>query len=181
MQEYLRAAWGEFAAFVFVWVYWVIAKPAANAVVAGVGAEYVCGAFARGGKEAEAVSGWVVKIVALVGLWIVTGVNCLGARMGARAANGFLVLKVGVLLSIVGIGFVLLAMGRAPAADQEGFGWWSVQPLGEADRGDEVERSVWDWAGEFLIAIFGGLWCYGGWETVRPKAYTCEYKIANTC
>ena len=177
VQEYLRAAWGEFTAFVFVWIYWGIAKPAANGVVAGVGAEYVCGAFAQGGKEA--VSGWVVKAVALVGLWIVTGVNCLGARMGSRIASGFLVLKIGLLLSIVGIGLGFLVMGRAPSADLEGFGWWSSQPPNGVEEDKADGRTGLYWIGEYSIAIFGGIWCYGGWEMVRCLRYWKE--AANEC
>ena len=168
-QEYLRAAWGEFTAFAFVWIYWIVARPAANGIVAGVGAEYVCGAFlaGRSGEGGANVSSWIVKPVALLGLWIVTVINCLGARVGPKVANGFVVLKIGVLLSIVGTGLVLLISSKAPATKADGFGWWTEQPV-QGIESSGGNQSPLFWAGDFLIALFGALWCYGGWESVSP-------------
>lgn len=107
----------------------------------------------------------MVKAVGLGGLWIVTGVNCLGSKAGPRIANLFLVTKMGILLSIIGVGLGCLAIGKADAAGQESFEWWVSQPLSEDDGEVEVQSPIF-WAGEFLVAIFGALWCYGGWEMV---------------
>lgn len=167
VQEYLAVAWGEGLGFIFTMVYWLIAKPAANGVIAGVGAEYICGAFLAGEQDRGEVkiSGWIVKPVALLGLWTITTVNCMGAQTGPKVANGFLVLKLGIVLSIVGTGFTLLVMGKAQATSEASFGWFKIESFKELN-GDATDISPLQWAGEYLIAIFGALWCYGGWETV---------------
>ena len=162
MQEYLAAAWGEWLGFEFALVYWLMAKPAANAVISKVGAEYVLGAVM--GARGEEAGTWVVKGVALVGLWVVTAVNCLGARTGSKVANGFVVLKVGVVVSIIVAGVVMMVQRRAEGVTGEaGKGWLDVRPL---ENGSDAGEGLWFWIGEYLIAIYGGLWCLGGWETV---------------
>ena len=77
-------------------------------------------------------------------------------------ANGFLVLKIGAVLSIVFTGFTLLLRGLAPVASEPGFAWLD-------STGDSEGSGVWFWVGEIVTALFGTLFAYGGWEAVSDN------------
>ncbi len=157
MQEYLRAAVGDGPGFLFTWTWTLVAKPAANALIAGIAAAYLA-RFAAGG--AEVASEPALRGLALLCVATVTLVNCLGATAGATAANLFLALKLAALVAIIGLGFVGWLLGDAAGVPSSAAGWFGLAP-------DARQVSLWDWTARFATAVFGALFCYGGWETVR--------------
>ncbi len=163
IQEYLRACYGDHAGFLFTWTWVVLAKPASQAAIATIAANYLCRAVTGADGESE----WVVRAVALLCVAAVTLVNCLGATAGVKAANVFLFLKLAAVASIVVLGLAgwLLADGEGVPASPDG--WFGLAP-------EMGQTSPWRWMADFVTATFGALFCYGGWETVRSAAsLTC--------
>jgi len=170
IQEYLRACYGDFMAFLFAFTWVVLAKPAAQAAIATIAARYLLRAALPAGAGDAASSDWLARAVALLCIGLVTTVNCLGATTGARAANAFLFLKLAALAAIVAVGFVgwLLAdAGGVPSSDR---GWFGLTP-------EMARMSPLEWMGNFATATFGALFCYGGWETVR----LCRARFPRVC
>jgi solute carrier family 7 (L-type amino acid transporter), member 6 len=157
IQEYLRTCYGDFMGFLFTWSWVVIAKPAANAIIATIFADYLTHAFVT---DEPVESQWILKVVAVLCIATITFVNCLGATAGAKAANMFLILKIGALSSIIGLGGIVWLFGYGdgvPSSETRWFGWTPEQ--------DDID--TWSWIGNYATALFGALFCYGGWETVR--------------
>lgn len=154
IQEYLRTCYGNFMGFLFTWSWVVIAKPAANAIIATIFADYLIHAFVG-----ETEPRWVLKAVAVLCIAAVTFVNCLGTTAGAKAANFFLILKLTALSSIVVLGGLVWLFGYGAGVPSSETGWFGSTPR------DDV--STWVAIGNFVTALFGALFCYGGWETVR--------------
>ncbi|ORY17794.1 large neutral amino acids transporter small subunit 1 [Clohesyomyces aquaticus] len=156
VQEYLRCCYGEFMGFMFTWNWIAIRKPAAVAIIATVFADYLCHTF----SGSESASRLLVKCFGVLGIAVITFMNCLGATTGAKAANVFLVLKLGTVASIILIGsfnILFIKQNGTSAAEQ---GWFQPDPL------DGQFDGLWSWFGGFVTATFGALFCYGGWETI---------------
>ena len=171
IQDYLRAAYGEahsddggkdasvgtrgeLAGFLFTWTWVFLAKPAANGAIATIAANYLSRPWVRD----AALSPLVNRIIALACIGFVTFINCLGASSGAKAANVFLMLKLSALCSIIVLGLAAWVRGQGdgvPASPSSG--WFGVAPELPGE-----QLSV----GNFVTAIFGAVFCYGGWETV---------------
>jgi amino acid transporter len=170
IQEYLQTVYGDVGGFLFTWTWTVIAKPSANAVIASIFASYVLGG--------AVASPLVLKAVALLCVWAVTFVNCLGATAGANAANLFLVLKLCALGAIIVLGSVTWVLGYGDGVPSTESGWFGNSP-------DQGEIPAWTWMGNFATALFGALFCYGGWETVsqclrpRPESMSSHRKDIN--
>jgi solute carrier family 7 (L-type amino acid transporter), member 6 len=163
IQEYLRAGYGDYSAFLFAWGWTIVVKPCAMALIAIVFAENLCRGLAP-----EALSDrFVVKLVAVVGLATVLFVNCRGVRTGATVGNLFLLLKLFTMVSIPCLGVVSI---------------WTVKhdlPT-KTSPGPEIDNP-WSFIGEYTTALFGALFCYGGWETVC-RLQSLDYKpFLNLC
>ncbi|KAH8652364.1 large neutral amino acids transporter small subunit 1 [Xylariales sp. PMI_506] len=155
IQEYLRTCYGDFMGFMFAWSWIAIAKPAANAVGATIFADYVLKAI----WPFEPLGKWTVKWVAIIDIAVLTFVNCLGATTGAKAANIFSLLKISALGSIVLIGFIVYIFGYGDGIPVAEMGWFGLER-------SQIPLTTWQWLGNFCTALFGALFCYGGWETV---------------
>ncbi|KAI1325336.1 amino acid/polyamine transporter I [Xylariaceae sp. FL0255] len=186
IQEYLRASWGEWAGYGFAWIWVGVAKPAGNAVIARIFADYFLGALkallvlGKEGKngEVEALMAMSTsKLVALACVAFLTIINCLGARAGAKAANVFLFLKLAALGSIIAIGLSILLFGHGAGVPSSKEGWFGARPPyskpGQQQQqhhhqqvSNDVTTDLWTWLGNFSNAAFAALFCYGGWETV---------------
>ncbi|KAI9769479.1 MAG: Y+L amino acid transporter [Geoglossum simile] len=155
MQEYLRAGWGDVAGFLFLWVWLGVVRPASIAVIAMIFAEHVQRALGVGDY-------WVLrKAIALGGVAGITAINCLGVKSGAKAAGSFLVLKIGMIFSIVSAGVVV-------GVREKGGYFFGAEPSGVrlVRRAEVGTESVWKGAGEYVTAGFAALWVYGGWEAL---------------
>ena len=159
VQEYLRFCYGDFLAFLFTSTWILLCKPAAMAIIAIVFSDYFCGAV----FSTPLTSTWIGKTVAMLGLWIVTLVNCLGVKTGPKAANAFLVLKVFAVYSIIIIGVATISRGKAAAMNAEGFSWFQTESTSHYQ---ENGSKAWFWLGEYVTAFYGALFCFAGWESV---------------
>ncbi len=164
IQEYLRVCYGDYMGFLFTWTWVVLAKPASQATIATIAANYL----SRAVTGSEMASEWAVRVLTLLCVGAVTLINCLGATAGAQAANMFLVLKLAALAAIIAIGFFGWLLGDAGGVEASPNGWFGLTP-------EAHQVSLWQWVGNFATAVFGALFCYGGWETVYypPLTSTC--------
>lgn len=168
VQEYLRFCYGDLAGFIFTWTWVGIAKPAAMGIISIVFADYLCSSILPGG----AGSPIVIKAVGMSGLAGITFVNCLGVKTGATAANGFLALKLFAVYSIIIFGGILLINHTAEGVGSQEHGWWDQQP-------PDSNQGIWSRLGRFVTALYGALFCYGGWETVDSPLQLTGALLAN--
>jgi solute carrier family 7 (L-type amino acid transporter), member 6 len=167
MQEYLRAGHGDFAGFLFAWAWLLIARPCSITISAMVFAEHLNGILLP--ALGLPGGGWVADIgMALLMIWGITGVNCLGVKTGAKVAGWFLVLKLLIISSIIGAGLVVGVREK---------GGYLVKEMKEGQRVRMVEdtgdakSTFWDVLGEYVISVFAVLWVYGGWDTVGVENF----------
>lgn len=153
-QVYLSKIFGELAGFLFSWCAVFVLKPGSTAIIAIIFGEY--GVRAAVGAEAEHVSAWVNKGVALAGLALVTLLNCLSTKLGVRMGDMFMFLKFVALFGITITGIVVAATGftwkGTPNEDWKTHGWF-----------EGTSSSASNWA----VALYAGLWAYDGWDNVQ--------------
>ncbi|KAI9858091.1 MAG: Y+L amino acid transporter [Trichoglossum hirsutum] len=162
VQEYLRACYGDSAGFLFAWTWISIIKPCSVGVISMIFAEHVVNVIIPGGGLL------VNKGMALVGVWGVTVVNCAGTHTGASVANGFLVMKLFAITSIVVIGAVVGLRGDGEGVGKNALGWFEVVDIPKPSihrRGAEPD-DLWTSFGGYVTAVFAALYCYGGWESI---------------
>ena len=155
-QIYLSKIFGELAGFLFSWCAVFVLKPGSAAIVAIIFGEY--GVRVAIGADAENVSAWINKGVALLGLALVTLLNCLSTKLGTRLGDMFMFLKFVALFGITITGIVVAATGftwkGTPNEDWKTHGWF-----------ENTSSSASSWA----VALYGGLWAYDGWDNVHPS------------
>lgn len=157
VQEYLRTCYSEFFGFLFSWVWIFIGKPCGIALTAMIFAENLTVAIASKG----AIPLWLIKVTAIAGLSMITVINCSGKVAGARAANMFLVFKILAISSIAIIGIVAGTTGFRQDSQLSGIEWFGRDP--------NLQRQtmpIWSKVGDYITAVYGALFCYGGWESV---------------
>jgi APA family basic amino acid/polyamine antiporter len=99
---FLRAAYGDAAAFVFGWLYLLVATPAAiGALATFFGELLLVLAGADPGRT------WLVPAVAAATIVVLSAVNVLGARLGSGVQGVFTVAKVAALVALILTCFVL--------------------------------------------------------------------------
>ncbi len=135
---YLTKAYGGLWGFLYGWAYFVVVNTGGLAAIALVYASYL-GYFIH-------LSAVGIKIVAVLGIFFLTGVNYFGVKMGGTFASVFTVLKVAAIAALVIFGF---ALGTSNAS--------SFLPL--------IPKSLHgNLTGALTIAMVGVLWTYGGWQ-----------------
>jgi len=97
---YLRAAYGDSAAFVFGWIYLLVATPATVGALATFFGELFAGTF-----KIDLVYVPLIASVTLVALAIA---NLMGAHFGTWIGNVFTAIKVGALLMLAFVSFFLI-------------------------------------------------------------------------
>ena len=163
-QVYLTKIFGELAGFLFMWCAVFVLRPGSTAIVAIIFGEYI--ARAAIGADAEDVSMWVNKGVALAGLALVTILNCISTKLGMRMGDIFMILKLVALLGITVIGIVVAVTGftwkGTPNEEWKTHNWF-----------EGTSSNLSNWA----VAIYAGLWAFDGWENVRIAVSTCQLHI----
>lgn len=107
---YLRAAYGDSSAFVYGWIYLLVATPAAVGALATFFGELLCG-----------ILGWNPHHVPLIGgvtLTFLTLANLIGARFGSVIQSIFTAIKIGALLMLMVVSFFLIDGSAAHLAVQ---------------------------------------------------------------
>jgi amino acid transporter len=99
---YLRAAYGDAAAFVFGWLYLLVTTPATNGALSTFFGELILG---MAGIDFGPSAPWRAPAVAGVTVLVLTGVNLLGARLGSAVQTVFTLIKVAALLVLMLVSF----------------------------------------------------------------------------
>ena len=152
-QVYLAKIFGELAGFLFTWVAMLVLKPGSAAIIAIIMGEYFVRAII--GAEAEHVSPWINKGVALVGIITVTFLNCISTKLGTRVNDTLMFLKFVGLVGVTVVGIVVAFTGfsyKEPANTE-----WKEKPWFE---GTTSDLSAW------AVALYAGLWAFDGWDNV---------------
>ncbi|KAL6719678.1 hypothetical protein ACLMJK_001599 [Lecanora helva] len=153
-QVYLSKIFGDWAGFLFTWSAVFVLKPGSAAIIAIIFGEYIVRAAV--GADAEYVSAWINKGVALAGLVAVTLLNCVSTRLGTRMGDIFMFFKFVALFTITVIGIVVAITGFSwkgtPNTDWKTIGWFD---------GTTTDPSSW------AVALYAGLWAFDGWDNTN--------------
>lgn len=133
---YLREAFGPVWGFLYGWTVSLVINPASIAAIA-VGFATYLGFFV-------ALTPAGVKIVAIASIAALTALNYLGVRLGATTQNVLTFLKVGALLALVALGFLL------PGGSLQ-----NLVPV--------VPAQLASGLGAFGVAMVAIFWAYDGW------------------
>lgn len=146
----LHRFWGPLPAFICSWVYVVVLRPAAIAVVILTFAKYsmepllpLIGLTELCADDKENI----VKLVALLGLGIITYINMVSVKLYVQINNIFSFFKVFACLVVIGGGIYQLAIGKTENLST-GFQGTTTNP------------------GAIALAFYSGLWAYDGWSSV---------------
>lgn len=153
-QAYLSKILGELSGFLFTWVAVLVLKPGSAAIISIIMGEYLVRAAI--GAEAETINPWIMKIVALVGLFVVTFINALSTRLGTRLNDMLMFLKFFALIGVTVVGIVVALTGFSVTgtANTE----WKAHSWFE---GTSTDGSKW------AVAIYAGLWAFDGWDNTN--------------
>jgi basic amino acid/polyamine antiporter, APA family len=141
---YLKEAYGPLWGFLYGWSAFTCINSASIAAIAATFALYL-GYFFPMGPAARTV-------VAIASIGFLTTVNCFGIKLGAIVQNGFTFLKIGSLLLVVFLAFLLSAGTFAhfsPILPSEPFS---------------------SMAGPFMLAMIAALFAYDGWIEITYVA-----------
>jgi APA family basic amino acid/polyamine antiporter len=134
---YLTRAYGPASGFLYGWTSGVVINPASIAAIA-VGFATYFGFFVP-------LSGAGIKLVAVLSIVALTVLNSLGVRLGAVTQNVLTLIKMGLLVVLIVVGFALPGGSVANFAPL-----WSDASLGHQ-------------IASFGVALVAVLWAYDGW------------------
>jgi APA family basic amino acid/polyamine antiporter len=150
---YLRGAYGDTPAFLYMWTWFAVAKPASIAAVTS-GLARTLGVFPAFHWLSISVPGpfpllWS-QIFAIGVTWFMTGLNYLGIKKAGDFQLVFTILKGILILIVVGICFATAS------------GSWS-------NFGTSLPHAVGGFGG-FMLALIATLWAYDGWNDLTMVA-----------
>jgi APA family basic amino acid/polyamine antiporter len=151
---YLRGAYGDTPAFLYMWTWFAVAKPASIAAVTA-GLARTLGMFAAFqwlGDRVPGTNGFLLwsQVFAIGVTWFMTGLNYLGIKKAGDFQLVFTILK-GVLILIVAVFCFASAAGS----------WGNfATSLPNAAGG----------IGGFMAALIATLWAYDGWNDLTMVA-----------
>ncbi|KAK7414677.1 hypothetical protein QQX98_006445 [Neonectria punicea] len=153
-QVYLAKTFGELSGFLFTWVAMLVLKPGSSAIIAIIMGEYLVRAFI--GPDAETISPWFSKGVALVGVAMVTFLNCVSTRVGTRVNDMLMFMKFVALLGVTVTGVVVAITGKTWKGKADD-GWKSHAWF----ENTSTDMSAW------ALALYAGLWAFDGWDNTN--------------
>ncbi|PHH82566.1 hypothetical protein CDD82_5586 [Ophiocordyceps australis] len=153
-QIYLAKIFGELAGFLFAWVAILVLKPGSAAIIAIIMGEYFVRALV--GAEADNVNPWINKLVAVIGVALVTFLNCISTRVGTRVNDLLMLLKFVALLGVTIIGIVVAVTGYTFNGDKDVV--WKAH-----DWFQNTSPDLSNWA----VALYAGLWAFDGWDNTN--------------
>lgn len=138
---YIFEAFGEFPAFLRLWVECMIVRPCSQAIVALTFSYYVIEPLFPDCDQ----PGLAVRLLAVIAILVLTFVNCKDVKWATRVQDIFTYAKVLALLLIIITGFVQLGKGNVEYFDN------SFQ-----DSESDVTK--------ISLAFYSGLFAYNGWN-----------------
>ena len=141
---YLRAAYGDAAAFVFGWLFLIVSTPAAIGALATFFAELLFGLL---GRDPARMKGWTIPAIASLTILALSLVNLLGARLGSAVQTVFALLKVGALVALIVASFTV-----------PGGSFAHLAPAGHAARniGSGASSVIWAYDGWVAVSMVAG-------------------------
>jgi APA family basic amino acid/polyamine antiporter len=151
---FIRGAYGDTPAFLYMWTWFAVAKPASIAAVT-IGLARTLGFFpAFHWLDARVLSGPIPlvwsQIFAIAATWLITGLNCLGIKKAGDFQLVFTILKVALILIVVGFCF---------ASASGAFSNFSTT----------LPNATGGFSG-FMAALIATLWAYDGWSDLTMVA-----------
>jgi len=149
---YLRGAYGDTTAFLYMWTWFAVAKPASiAAVTSGLARTLeVFPAFHWLGASIPGLPLYWSQIFAIAVTWLITGLNYLGIKKAGDFQLVFTVLKAILILIVAAFCFASAS------------GSWS-------NFGTSLPHAVGGING-FMAALIATLWAYGGWNDLTMVA-----------
>ena len=150
---FLKDAFGDLPAFLFMWTLTLIGKPASLATIAA-GLVLVLGNFPRFGalnRPASSVFSWS-QLFAVAFTWSITALNIRGTRKPANTQLALTWLKGTMILAIAGFCF----FGSRQQGSWQNFST-SITPAHPGLSG-------------IMTALVAALWAYNGWNDVSQMA-----------
>jgi len=150
---YLRGAYGDTTAFLYMWTWFAVAKPASIAAVT-IGLARTLGFFPAFHWLSVAIPGPVPllwsQVFAIAVTWLITGLNYLGIKKAADFQLVFTILKVVLILIVAGLCFAATS--------------GSLSNLTTT-----LPHAVGGLTG-FMAALIATLWAYDGWNDLTMVA-----------
>jgi APA family basic amino acid/polyamine antiporter len=148
---YIRDGYGPLAAFLYAWTWFLIAKPASIATLA-TGFVRVLGTFpvlAFLGDKLISIPFSVTygQLLAIAAAALMSALNYIGIKRAGDFQLVFTLLKVGIILSIVAIGFTY-----------SGGSWQNFASTFTGAKGGMAG---------FMAALVAALWAYDGWNDLN--------------
>ena len=142
---FLRNAYGDVPAFLYMWTWFAVAKPASIASIT-VGLARVMGVF----PAFSWLNGPRAQMFAIAAAWLITGLNYLGMKKAGDFQLFFTWLKVVLVVVITGFCF--------------------ASPRGSvANFHTSFSGAQGGFAG-FMVALIASLWAYDGWNDLTMVA-----------
>lgn len=149
---YLRGAYGDTTAFLYMWTWFAVAKPASIAAVTS-GLARTLGVFPAFHGLTAHVAGTPLlwsQIFAIAVTWFITGLNYLGIKKAGDFQLVFTVLKAVLILIVAALCFASAS------------GNWANFSTG-------LPHAIGGFNG-FMLALIATLWAYDGWNDLTMVA-----------
>ena len=157
---FLKVGYGRFIAFLWGWVEFWIIRSASIAALATMFAEGLHDVLRQSLGEPEVFTFWQRQSLAAGTIAVLAAVNCLGARVGGGLQIVITSVKVGSILGIIALPWLVLAFVEAPPHPPRLSNLGAIWPA--------------DWRAfdlnKFGAALVGVLWAYHGWMNIGPVA-----------
>lgn len=151
---YIRGAYGDLPAFLYMWTWFAVAKPASIASVTTGLARTLAIFPALRWLDASAIHApfailWS-QVFSIVATWLITGLNYLGIRKAGDFQLVFTWLK-GVLIVVIA-------------------GFCFTSAAGHVHNFETAFRGAHGGFGGFMVALIAALWAYDGWNDLTMVA-----------
>jgi amino acid transporter len=169
---FLREGYGRLAAFLWGWVEFWIIRGGSLAALATVFAQSFHGALraAWGPSDGGPLLGdWPLRLLTVAVILVLALVNVRGVRWGGVMQLVITTVKVGSLLAILALPFLILLL--APSGGDL-VSTTNLEPVGP---------EVWNGGllTSFGVAMLGCLWAYHGWMNIGPVAEEIQRPARN--
>lgn len=155
---FLRDAYGRWAGFLWGWVDFGIIRTSSIAVLAVMFVESLSDVLIL--VRSSGIDRWTRVVITLGVIGGLTLVNIRGTRIGGGLQMVLTILKVGSLLGIIALPFLVLAFVPAPEYKPTTANFFPVWP-------SDFSKIDWVKYGGAIVAV---MWAYHGWLNIAPIA-----------
>jgi solute carrier family 7 (L-type amino acid transporter), member 9/15 len=164
MQEYLQYVYGDTAAFSMAWMWMIIVKPTAMAILSIVLVESIAAGIGTA-NSASVLQSLITMLVFLVVIWL----NCFSSAFRTRMSETLVFVKISTVgfVTLCGLFVVFRHYFIGDPEQEESTDWYKNNWLSpRPDTFSWPDMSFSEAFGHFCAAVYGSLWSYGGWENV---------------